>query len=96
MGSQDFYHVETGKTAQEAFNNAHNDACYEHGHGGYTGTLAEKNDFIEIPVPGEKDPTEFAQELIDNDDDRIVDKWGPAGCVKIKEGEYLFFGWASF
>lgn len=51
MGAADFTTIATGKTVGEAFNKARRDAQYEFGHGGYTGTIAEKGDFIEIPVP---------------------------------------------
>jgi hypothetical protein len=42
MGACDFYEVAQGKTAREAFQRAVEDAQYESGHGGYTGTIAEK------------------------------------------------------
>ena len=43
MGASTFLTRATGKTAREAFASATSDARYEHGHGGYTGTIAEKN-----------------------------------------------------
>lgn len=51
MGATNFETTATGKTAREAFLNAVNDAHYWHGHGGYTGTIAEKPGFIEFSVP---------------------------------------------
>ena len=33
--------------------------------------------------------------LMDADDSRIRDKWGPAGCVDVGNGTYIFFGRAS-
>jgi len=95
MGASDFMVRSNGSTAREAFQAAVEDAEYEYGHGGYSGTIAEKDSFKEIPVPKDVDPVEFANSLMDDDDDRINDKWGPAGCVKIEDGKYLFFGWAS-
>jgi hypothetical protein len=101
MGAYDFYHSERGKSAREAFDTAHKQACWEYGHGGYTGTIAEKGSFVMIPLPEGKDAMSHAQELIDSGDHRVDDKWGPAGCIEIpnseKEGtkNYLFFGWAS-
>lgn len=95
MGACDFRTRASGATAREAFNTAREDAQYENGHAGYTGTIAEKGSFKEIAVPAGKDPEDYAEELMDNDDPRISDKWGPAGCVKVGPGEYLFFGWAS-
>jgi hypothetical protein len=48
-----------------------------------------------IPLPKDKDPYDYANELIDADDSRINDKWGAAGCFKLANGEFFFFGWAS-
>ena len=95
MGSENFTHIVHGKTAKEAFHNAKEEAYYDHGHAGYTGTIAEKSDFVTIELPEGKTPEQYADELIENSDPRIDDKWGPAGCIHIKGDEYLFFGWAS-
>lgn len=106
MGACTFTHTAKGKTAQEAFNSATDDARYEHGHGGYTGTIAEKSEFKIIPVPAEiKAMTvdnerkiaimEIADKMIEDGDPRVDDKWGPAGCLDLGDGEFLFFGWAS-
>ena len=37
----------------------------------------------------------YAHDLIDECDPRVDDKWGPAGCVRLEEGTFYFFGWAS-
>ena len=42
MGATTFIIESSGKTAREAFNSAVEDAQWESGHGGYTGTIAEK------------------------------------------------------
>jgi hypothetical protein len=95
MGAEQFFMKSTGKTAQEAFRNAVDQAAYEHGHSGYTGTIAEKSEYTMIPLPEGKNPTDYANELMDNSDPRVDDKWGPAGCFDLGKGSYLFFGWAS-
>ena len=101
MGANEFIKVSSGKEAQQAFNEAVRQAEYDHGHSGYTGTIAEKDSFVEIPLPkkGKKNLEEravaYAEKLIQEDDDRISDKWGPAGCIKVGRGKYVFFGWAS-
>ena len=46
MGAVGFATRERGKDAQEAFRRAHDEAAWEHGHGGYTGTIAEKWGFV--------------------------------------------------
>ncbi len=51
MGAQDFSSSARGKTAKEAFRTAREDAKYESGHGGYTGTIAEKHDFKLFTLP---------------------------------------------
>ena len=95
MGAEVFYTKSTGKTNQHAFKNAVDDAHYAHGHNGYTGSIAEKSSFVMIDLPDGKKPEQYANELIDADDPRIIDKWGPAGCFYLGKKEYFFFGWAS-
>jgi len=95
MGAESFYVDAKGKTAKEAFKEAREQALYDYGHRGYTGTLAEKDDFTEIKLPEGNDPYDYAQKLVDDCDERIDDKWGPAGCFDLGEGNYFFFGWAS-
>ncbi|MFI7641865.1 hypothetical protein [Nonomuraea sp. NPDC049400] len=91
-----------GATAKEAFDAAVEQARYDYGHRGYTGTIAEKDDFVIVasePMP-ETEATALADQLLRADNPRILDKWGPAGAIPIK-GEngspvsWLFVGWAS-
>lgn len=95
MGAETFYTTAPGKSANEAFQAAREKAQYDHGHSGYTGSIAEKSSFVVIAVPEGQKPLEFAEKLIDDGDERIDDKWGPAGCIDLGVGRYLFFGWAS-
>jgi len=117
MGACEFFIAEKGKAGQDTFNRAVDEARYLNGHGGYTGTIAEKDSFVMIPrlsrgcacalpeigiaaKPDSRSPAKgnaraIPPALMDIDDARITDKWGPAGCFKIGEGEFLFFGWAS-
>lgn len=96
MGAQEFFAVGHGTTAKKAFRDAVEEALYECGHAGYTGTIAEKGIFVTIDLPeGVGSPEDYASKLVSDRDSRVSDKWGPAGCIKIKDGEYLFFGWAS-
>ena len=103
MGACEFTTTAKGKTAQEAFEAAQKQARYDHGHAGYTGTIAEKHSFVMIPLAGlEREKGESVEEvalnhaawLMEQGDKRIDDKWGPAGCVSLGKGAYLFFGWA--
>ncbi len=95
MGAEVFTVDSTGDNVLEAFRGAVEDAEYESGHGGYSGTIAEKEDFVLIDLPEGQDPHKFADELIHANDPRIDNKWGPAGAIKTGDGEWLFFGWAS-
>lgn len=87
LGASVFSVIANGYSANEAFRNAVNEACYESGNGGYTGTIAEKSEFKIIKCPAGADPHRYAYSLIEDDDDRVCDKWGPAGCIVITEGK---------
>jgi hypothetical protein len=92
-----------GKNAQEAFSAAIEQAQYDHGHSGYTGTIAEKSEFVKInrTVDSVAEARDVAYDLMDKEDSRVDDKWGPAGCIYVgRDGAsglktYVFFGWAS-
>jgi len=51
MGAQSFEVEETGATVKEAFTKSVDAALWDHGHSGYTGTIAEKGEFIEYHLP---------------------------------------------
>lgn len=51
MGAYEFTAYGFGKTADAAFDQCVQDAQWEHGHGGYTGTIAEKGSFRMLPTP---------------------------------------------
>jgi hypothetical protein len=99
MGATTFSTVARGSTAQQAFDRAVAQARHEYGHGGYTGTIAEKDCFVMLnfptPPPTITDAENYARELIHNRDPRVDDKWGPAGCIHLGSDLWLFFGWAS-
>lgn len=96
MGATTFETLARGKDAREAFTSACQAARHEYGHGGYTGTIAEKHSYVMVATGLERGPAiELARKLMDAGDRRINDKWGPAGCIKLTDGSFLFFGWAS-
>lgn len=86
MGGVTFETVAFGKTPEEAFNKAREEAREWHGRAPYSGTIKEKDTFTEIPKEEYKgrDRRKFARELISDGDDRVDDKWGPAGAVSLK------------
>ena len=95
VGAQPFYETYPGDSPEEAFNNARAEALAEFGDEGYSGTIAEKESFVLIPMPVGGDAENYARMLVRTGDARIADKWGPAGCLEAKKGLYLFFGLAS-
>ena len=91
MGATTFFVTKRGqyKSAQEAFSEAVEQAQYDHGHEGYTGTIAEKGSFRMLECPPRTDPAKFAEDSADSSTDNFWDdKWGPAACVEVK-GSYL-------
>ena len=86
MGAEEFDTVVLGEDdLQAAFAAARHRAEYDYGHAGYTGTIAEKDSVVVIQneaVPIDQ-AWAIAAPLLDNDDPRIADKWGPAGAIRI-------------
>jgi hypothetical protein len=80
-----------GETAKEAFDEAVAAVIDEILT--YSGGIPAKSEFTQIEVPSGQDPEAFVREL--SADPRVDDKWGPAGCIRLKDGEWLFFGWAA-
>lgn len=97
MGASEFFQFSNGETAKKAFINAVQEAKDDYGHNGYTGTIAEKNEYVRVGTVNTKEEAkELAEKLLLDDDPRIEDKWGPAGAICINDtNEWLFFGWAS-
>jgi len=78
MAATDFQTTAKGATAAAAFNRAVADARHEYGHGGYTGTIAEKTSFIEIPVPPGVDPSNLVSWILYDGAERLVPVTPPA------------------
>ena len=51
MGGSEFMNVGKGQTALIAFDKVVEQAQWEHGHGGYSGTIAEKRSIVLFPRP---------------------------------------------
>jgi hypothetical protein len=68
-----------------AFAKACEDARYSSGNEGYTGTVAEKDGYVicSDKVLSEHSAVLLADQLINDDDPRVTDKWGPAGAIPI-------------
>lgn len=85
MGASQFSVLERGKDAIEAFNRAVEQARYESGAGGYTGTIAEKGSFVVIQreAVSFREAEVLANKLQRDQDPRVDDKWGPAGAIPV-------------
>jgi len=85
MGATTFFTYGYGKDAKEAFRRSVEEAKWERGHGGYTGTIAEKSSYVTIPGSEHKgkNKIKYAESLIDKEDSRVDDKWGPAGAIRL-------------
>ncbi|MDT7785579.1 MAG: hypothetical protein QOF58_3998 [Pseudonocardiales bacterium] len=86
MGATTFSTYGEGADVATAFRAAIEDAQYEYGHRSYTGTIAEKDSYVVIDAAprSEGDAEALAAKLLDVDDDRISDKWGPAGAIAVR------------
>lgn len=97
MGAETFYTKSQASSPKLAFNEAIKKALYDHGHSGYTGTIAEKDSYqmASYNLFTMSQAIEFADNLLDQSP--YSDKWGPAGCLRVSNDPktYLFFGWAS-
>jgi hypothetical protein len=100
MGATTFGTIGNLPDAKEAFDLVVNEARHKYGHGGYTGSIAEKQSFVIVDRTehSRADAGDVAEQLIDMGDSRIDDKWGPAGAIRVKDRDidgWYFFGWAS-
>jgi len=109
MGGNTFdtFYKGSSTPLQEAFRGAVASARWEFGHGGYTGSIAEKGEVIEIEIPEDflksKSQKERARRfswlVLDEKSQyfnaKVDDKYGPCGAIRIKRFGWYFFGWAS-
>jgi hypothetical protein len=78
MGACDFTNYVENTDVSKAFDIAHENAQHEHGHGGYSGSIAEKDGYTVLsrePLAGEELQAFINAHMQDND------KWGPAFAV---------------
>ena len=94
MGAEYFQVKSTGNTIDEAFRKVVDEARYNYGHAGYTGTIAEKSSYTLHRNPMGLDPKQFISYILDADED-ADDKWGPANAVQVEPNTWIFFGYAS-
>jgi hypothetical protein len=87
VGANTFETYSDGADVNTAFGNAVDEAGWEYGHRGYTGSIAEKSEFVIITsqAMSHDDATRLARDLIEHDDPRVADKWGPAGAIPVRQ-----------
>lgn len=85
-GAVDFFTYAAGSDPRKAFSEAVQEARYESGHGGYTGTIAEKGSFVirNRELRSKDEAYAYAQEDADRND-----KWGPAWAIPVVESKDL-------
>lgn len=88
MGATNFDCVETGATLQEAYLRAVDQARYDHGHAGYTGTIAEKDGCVEWPLPEDQTVDDvidavFCHQQSHGEDTRLVEWYGEARAQRL-------------
>tara|TARA_R110000868_G_scaffold160474_2_gene390139 strand:- start:1693 stop:1992 length:300 start_codon:yes stop_codon:yes gene_type:complete len=83
----------TAQDIQKAFRVVVEEAEYEHGHGGYSGTIAKKGSFQLLQTFPVNTPVEVVEAYIESTEDEN-DKWGPAYAV-VHGNTVFFYGWAS-
>ncbi len=75
MGATNFMDRRTAPTVKEAFYEAVQQALYDHGHSGYSGTIAEKPGYVVFDVPFDGMPERYEDvEMWDSDARSIVVK----------------------
>ena len=79
--------IPEGMGLAAAFNQVQSQARYEHGHAGYTGTIAEADGFQEVLHP-EFDTFDAAYKWAE----ARAEKWGPALVVSVRGGKKYFAG----
>lgn len=97
MGSEQFNSEVKASDAKEAFAKAVQEAQYDCGHSGYTGTIAEKHSYVYLGKLSESEARNAIEAALERGD--FDDKWGPAGCIEVatedEQSRFIFFGWAS-
>jgi hypothetical protein len=85
MGGTTFANEVHTPHVEKAFFQAKDENSWDRGHGGYTGTIAEKDGYVVItrtPMSPAA-AAQLAEQLFEQEDSRIDDKWGPAGAIPL-------------
>jgi len=96
MGANTFITTGPAGELNEVFERVADASRWEDGHS-YSGAIGMKDSVILLDtrvLSTEKEAVTYATDLLNADDPRISDKWGPAGAIQWLGG-WVFVGWAS-
>jgi hypothetical protein len=91
MGAEFQVDYGQGGDVKEVYREVRDQAAWEYGHGGYTGTIAESTGVVMFHTA--EMPREEAEALAYESMD-AAEKWGPALAIPVPGG-FVFFGWYS-
>lgn len=77
MGATNFSTISSGKNISTAYSTAVTNAQYEYGHGGYSGSIAEKDGWVEFPLPARVPAGKFEATVWG----ALNDKWYAEGAT---------------
>ncbi|MER5352548.1 hypothetical protein ABT093_19725 [Kitasatospora sp. NPDC002551] len=85
MGAERFTTYQDGIDVAQAFRDAVENAQYEYGHRGYTGTIAEKDSWQTVTSTplSVRDAVALADRIMSDYEHPLQDKWGPAGAIPV-------------
>jgi hypothetical protein len=85
MGAQDFVNEYRGPgTAEEAFQQVREQAFYDYGHAGYTGTIAEAPGYVyDLGMPGPVLADVAYERAREWERDDFPQKWSAAAAIKL-------------
>lgn len=85
MGAESIAYIVKGKTAKDAYIEAREQAAWEHGHGGYTGTVAESSGYAEARPRTRYEASRAADRLLRDEtvDGLTARKWEYAVMIPI-------------
>lgn len=75
MGADFFETTATGRNSREAFRQAREDAGYESGHGGYSGTIYEKHDYVLFTLPPRLTAKRLVSLVCEVEYEGVADNW---------------------
>ena len=84
MGAYGFFDRAWARSAREAFGKLVEEAQDEHGRTGYTGSIAEKNDFVTVELPdgmSEDDAVDYIARVSDPPEQHRDWSRGGPGCT---------------